>query len=190
MQGLPVRVGVVTSFQKHPLNVVSVHLNLWKAKRRGAEELWPQKKVIHPSIYGMDQLLGKSQNCIMIASMLRFWKYLQLFCSYNANIYFRKWGLPWSYLQPTTSINGSLLVSHRKMDRRWWRAQVLVRHARKEVCPYFGYSLWLNNLIYISAYIQVFMYIISITKDEIKSTNIVFRLYATSWGFQLNTHAI
>ncbi|XP_039685063.1 uncharacterized protein [Medicago truncatula] len=37
----------------------------------------------------------------------------------------RKWGLPWNYLQPTTSINGSLLVSHRKMDRRWWRAQAV-----------------------------------------------------------------
>ncbi|CAJ2628483.1 unnamed protein product [Trifolium pratense] len=37
----------------------------------------------------------------------------------------RKWGLPWSYLQPTTSINGSLLVSHRKMDRQWWRAQAV-----------------------------------------------------------------
>ncbi|KAJ4826964.1 hypothetical protein Tsubulata_008828 [Turnera subulata] len=35
------------------------------------------------------------------------------------------WGSPWSYLQPTTQINGSLLVSHRKMDRRWWRAQAI-----------------------------------------------------------------
>lgn len=37
----------------------------------------------------------------------------------------RKWGNPWSYLQPTTEINGSLINSHRKMDRRWWRAQAL-----------------------------------------------------------------
>ncbi|KAL9677535.1 hypothetical protein QQ045_005768 [Rhodiola kirilowii] len=37
----------------------------------------------------------------------------------------RKWGNPWSYLQPTTEINGSLISSHRKMDRRWWRAQAL-----------------------------------------------------------------
>ncbi|XP_057731932.1 uncharacterized protein LOC130947290 [Arachis stenosperma] len=37
----------------------------------------------------------------------------------------RKWGTPWSYLQPTTDVNGSLLVSHRKMDRRWWRAQAV-----------------------------------------------------------------
>ncbi|XP_021912235.1 uncharacterized protein LOC110825986 isoform X1 [Carica papaya] len=37
----------------------------------------------------------------------------------------RKWGEPWSYLQPTTEINGSLLASHRKMDRRWWRAQAV-----------------------------------------------------------------
>ncbi|KAL1341641.1 hypothetical protein AAHE18_09G101400 [Arachis hypogaea] len=36
-----------------------------------------------------------------------------------------KWGTPWSYLQPTTDVNGSLLVSHRKMDRRWWRAQAV-----------------------------------------------------------------
>ncbi|MED6111089.1 hypothetical protein PIB30_049233 [Stylosanthes scabra] len=37
----------------------------------------------------------------------------------------KKWGAPWSYLQPTTDVNGSLLVSHRKMDRRWWRAQAV-----------------------------------------------------------------
>ncbi|XP_020582744.1 uncharacterized protein LOC110026204 isoform X2 [Phalaenopsis equestris] len=37
----------------------------------------------------------------------------------------RVWGEPWSYLQPTTDINGSLLRYHRKMDRRWWRAQAL-----------------------------------------------------------------
>lgn len=37
----------------------------------------------------------------------------------------RKWGNPWSSLQPTTDIDGSLLMSHRKMDRRWWRAQAI-----------------------------------------------------------------
>ncbi|KAF5740481.1 hypothetical protein HS088_TW11G00550 [Tripterygium wilfordii] len=37
----------------------------------------------------------------------------------------RVWGDPWSYLQPTTEINGSLLAYHRKMDRRWWRAQAI-----------------------------------------------------------------
>lgn len=37
----------------------------------------------------------------------------------------RIWGDPWSYLQPTTEINGSLIASHRKMDLRWWRAQAL-----------------------------------------------------------------
>ncbi|XP_058738687.1 uncharacterized protein LOC131610685 isoform X3 [Vicia villosa] len=37
----------------------------------------------------------------------------------------RIWGNPWNYLQPTTDINGSLVVSHRKMDRRWWRAQAV-----------------------------------------------------------------
>ncbi|RZB49615.1 hypothetical protein D0Y65_052505 [Glycine soja] len=35
------------------------------------------------------------------------------------------WGEPWKYLQPTTDINGSLVASHRKMDRRWWRAQAV-----------------------------------------------------------------
>ncbi|KAG0461995.1 hypothetical protein HPP92_020471 [Vanilla planifolia] len=37
----------------------------------------------------------------------------------------RLWGKPWNYLQPTTDIDGNLLVYHRKMDRRWWRAQAL-----------------------------------------------------------------
>ncbi|XP_031278015.1 uncharacterized protein LOC116136450 isoform X1 [Pistacia vera] len=37
----------------------------------------------------------------------------------------RVWGEPWSYLQPTTEINGSLIAYHRKMDRRWWRAQAV-----------------------------------------------------------------
>ncbi|GAV82996.1 hypothetical protein CFOL_v3_26447 [Cephalotus follicularis] len=37
----------------------------------------------------------------------------------------RVWGDPWNYLLPTTEINGSLVASHRKMDRRWWRAQAL-----------------------------------------------------------------
>lgn len=37
----------------------------------------------------------------------------------------RAWGSPWSYLQPTTDINGTLIASHRKMDRRWWRAQAV-----------------------------------------------------------------
>ncbi|XP_042018068.1 uncharacterized protein LOC121765861 [Salvia splendens] len=37
----------------------------------------------------------------------------------------RAWGNPWSIMQPTTEINGSLLLHHRKMDRRWWRAQAI-----------------------------------------------------------------
>ncbi|XWS58418.1 hypothetical protein CRYUN_Cryun08bG0032300 [Craigia yunnanensis] len=37
----------------------------------------------------------------------------------------RVWGDPWSYLQPTTEINGSLIAFHHKMDRRWWRAQAV-----------------------------------------------------------------
>lgn len=36
------------------------------------------------------------------------------------------WGQPWSFLQPTTEINGSLIAYHHKMDKRWWRAQVRV----------------------------------------------------------------
>lgn len=28
-------------------------------------------------------------------------------------------------MQPTTDVNGSLIAYHRKMDRRWWRAQAL-----------------------------------------------------------------
>ncbi|XP_058183319.1 uncharacterized protein LOC131301157 [Rhododendron vialii] len=35
------------------------------------------------------------------------------------------WGNPWRYLQPTTDINGTLIASHRKMDRRWRRAQAV-----------------------------------------------------------------
>ncbi|GER34914.1 alpha-(1 6)-fucosyltransferase [Striga asiatica] len=37
----------------------------------------------------------------------------------------RVWGSPWSIMQPTTEINGTLIVRHRKMDRRWWRAQAI-----------------------------------------------------------------
>ncbi|XP_023767768.1 uncharacterized protein LOC111916345 [Lactuca sativa] len=37
----------------------------------------------------------------------------------------RVWGSPWSYMQPTTEINGKLIGYHRKMDWRWWRAQAL-----------------------------------------------------------------
>ncbi|CAI9091498.1 OLC1v1026550C1 [Oldenlandia corymbosa var. corymbosa] len=40
-------------------------------------------------------------------------------------VYSRFWGNPWSYLQPTTEVNGSLIANHRKMDRRWWRAQAV-----------------------------------------------------------------
>ncbi|CAD5332985.1 unnamed protein product [Arabidopsis thaliana] len=35
------------------------------------------------------------------------------------------WGKPWSYMKPTTEINGSLISKHRKMDRIWWRAQAV-----------------------------------------------------------------
>ena len=45
----------------------------------------------------------------------------------------RNWGTPWSYLQPTTEINGSFVGFHRKMDRRWWRAQVRLSDLREVV---------------------------------------------------------
>ncbi|CAK8572298.1 unnamed protein product [Lathyrus sativus] len=53
----------------------------------------------------------------------------------------RKWGLPWIYLQPTTYVNGSLLISHRKMDRRWWRAQESSDKPRSEIDEY----VWSNH---------------------------------------------
>lgn len=49
----------------------------------------------------------------------------------------RNWGTPWSYLQPTTEINGSFVAFHRKMDRRWWRAQAvryLMRFSTEYTC--------------------------------------------------------
>ncbi|XP_031277999.1 uncharacterized protein LOC116136433 [Pistacia vera] len=49
----------------------------------------------------------------------------------------REWGEPWSYLQPTTEVNGSLITYHRKMDRRWWRAQAvryLMRYKSDYMC--------------------------------------------------------
>lgn len=47
----------------------------------------------------------------------------------------RVWGDPWSYLQPTTEINGTLIAYHRKMDRRWWRAQA-VRYLMRFLTEY------------------------------------------------------
>ncbi|KAH6802950.1 hypothetical protein C2S51_034396 [Perilla frutescens var. frutescens] len=49
----------------------------------------------------------------------------------------RAWGNPWSIMQPTTEINGSLIFHHRKMDRRWWRAQAvryLMRFQSEYMC--------------------------------------------------------
>ncbi|GER33386.1 hypothetical protein STAS_09518 [Striga asiatica] len=37
----------------------------------------------------------------------------------------RVWGSPWRSMQPTTEINRTLIVRHRKMDRRWWQAQAI-----------------------------------------------------------------
>ncbi|XP_077227164.1 uncharacterized protein LOC143860421 isoform X2 [Tasmannia lanceolata] len=45
----------------------------------------------------------------------------------------RAWGNPWSYFQPTTEVDGSLVTQHRKMDRRWWRAQVVVNRPQSDV---------------------------------------------------------
>eukprot|EP00268_Persea_americana_P051875 TRINITY_DN5767_c0_g1_i1.p1 TRINITY_DN5767_c0_g1~~TRINITY_DN5767_c0_g1_i1.p1 ORF type:complete len:585 (-),score=95.47 TRINITY_DN5767_c0_g1_i1:607-2361(-) len=49
----------------------------------------------------------------------------------------RVWGNPWDYMQPTTEIDGILVTRHRKMDRRWWRAQAiryLMRFQSKYTC--------------------------------------------------------
>ncbi|KAF5454777.1 hypothetical protein F2P56_024417 [Juglans regia] len=49
----------------------------------------------------------------------------------------RTWGHPWSYLQPTTEVNGSLITHHRKMDQRWWKAQAvryLMRFQTEYLC--------------------------------------------------------
>ncbi|KDP23723.1 hypothetical protein JCGZ_23556 [Jatropha curcas] len=54
----------------------------------------------------------------------------------------RVWGDPWTYLQPTTEINGSLLTFHRKMDRRWWRAQAIRYLMRFQT----GYTCGLMNV--------------------------------------------
>lgn len=37
----------------------------------------------------------------------------------------RQWGKPWELMQPTTQINGKLLIHHKASDRRWWRAQAV-----------------------------------------------------------------
>ncbi|KAJ8535487.1 hypothetical protein K7X08_023207 [Anisodus acutangulus] len=55
----------------------------------------------------------------------------------------RSWGKPWSYLQPTTDINGSLITYHRKMDRRWWRAQAvryLMRFQTEYTCDLLNHA--------------------------------------------------
>ncbi|CAN4101391.1 unnamed protein product [Withania somnifera] len=55
----------------------------------------------------------------------------------------RSWGEPWSYLQPTTDINGSLIAYHHKMDRRWWRAQAvryLMRFQTEYTCNLLNHA--------------------------------------------------
>ncbi|KAH7433227.1 hypothetical protein KP509_07G060500 [Ceratopteris richardii] len=49
----------------------------------------------------------------------------------------RKWGEPWKAMQPTTQINGKMLIHHKAADRRWWRAQAiryLMRFPSKYTC--------------------------------------------------------
>ncbi|XP_058094661.1 uncharacterized protein LOC131240445 isoform X2 [Magnolia sinica] len=45
----------------------------------------------------------------------------------------RMWGSPWNNLQPTTEIDGTLVTHHRKMDRRWWRAQEVVNKPQADI---------------------------------------------------------
>ncbi|GER31508.1 CBL-interacting protein kinase 3 [Striga asiatica] len=53
----------------------------------------------------------------------------------------RVWGSPWSIMQPTTEINGTLIVRHRKMDHRWWRAQKWAkRNENKSLSSASGYT--------------------------------------------------
>eukprot|EP00249_Psilotum_nudum_P005420 c18861_g1_i1 orf=471-2273(-) len=47
------------------------------------------------------------------------------------------WGKPWEQMQPTTQIDGKLLMNHKARDRRWWRAQAvryLMRFPSKYTC--------------------------------------------------------
>ncbi|KAL9225519.1 hypothetical protein vseg_001432 [Gypsophila vaccaria] len=49
----------------------------------------------------------------------------------------KNWGTPWSYMQPTTEVNGTYFAFHRDMDRRWWLAQVvryLMRFPTENTC--------------------------------------------------------
>ncbi|KAK3043146.1 hypothetical protein RJ639_000035 [Escallonia herrerae] len=57
--------------------------------------------------------------------------------------YYRIWGSPWSYLQPTTEVNGKIVAYHRKMDRRWWRAQAvryLMRFQTEYTCSLHNFA--------------------------------------------------
>lgn len=66
-----------------------------------------------------------NQQNITLNPVIYFGMEIVLYSSCNSkHLDFRSWGKPWSYLQPTTDINGTLIAYHRKMDRRWWRAQV------------------------------------------------------------------
>jgi len=70
---------------------------------------------------------GRTPRQVIIACVIRIRpcrKLLSLFPNGWHYLLNRVWGEPWSFLQPTTEINGSLVAFHRKMDRRWWRAQV------------------------------------------------------------------
>ena len=79
------------------------------------------KRKLHNEAY-MDRL-----NPTVYASTKRWLHFhnCRIYVTINlVKVYFRLWGSPWSYMQPTTEVNGTLIGYHRKMDRRWWRAQV------------------------------------------------------------------
>ncbi|MCO5561668.1 hypothetical protein L7F22_015289 [Adiantum nelumboides] len=49
----------------------------------------------------------------------------------------RQWGKPWEAMQPTTQIDGKMLIHHKAKDRRWWRAQAvryLMRFPSEYMC--------------------------------------------------------
>ncbi|CAN6197963.1 unnamed protein product [Urochloa humidicola] len=49
----------------------------------------------------------------------------------------RLWGEPWKYMQPTTEVNGTLIIHHRRKDMRWWIAQAtryLMRFPTEYTC--------------------------------------------------------
>ncbi|KAJ7553590.1 hypothetical protein O6H91_06G104500 [Diphasiastrum complanatum] len=53
------------------------------------------------------------------------------------------WGKPWEQMQPTTEVDGKLLLHHRAADRRWWRAQAvryLMRYPSEYLCVLLNHA--------------------------------------------------